>query len=572
MRTKTAGDAVPRWRRRCLGAIRSLSPAAAIVATLTLVIGGLGLAVDGLQGAALAASAAPAGGVTAHPAPTPPGIVFAHQAAKAFGHTAILGRQGTRPPAVTGTGPVIYHGGPIQPDPRIHVIFWGLWWSSTCTGQEGNGASDESYLYNFYNGMGSSSDKVSPVASQYGDSGDNFPTFPTQAGHLFIDWAVDCSNPPAAATQTQLGDEAASYANYLDAHGQSIGINDQIVVVSPSGTNPGGGFGSSYCAWHSWVEIASTAVVSYTNLPFILDQGSNCGADFVQNGFDGWSIVGGHEYLESVTDPDLNAWYDSSGLSGEIGDKCAWQGLFATTLPTGTFAMQPEWSNATGNCQPVDSISLVSPGSQATNLNAAVDLQIVGSSSQGNPISYTAGLPNGLTIDSSGLISGHARRPGNFAASVQASDISPGTQASVNFSWRVYPPHGALKVRLTSHCASGSGLGNGTKVKIQHCATALAQTWAAFPDSTLRRYGGPDAINTNACVNIAHASSKNGALIDLYRCDGGSNQVWTYNSASHEWKNPHSGKCLRARSLTNGTQLELWSCSSKITTERWTNV
>ena len=34
-----------------------------------------------------------------------------------------------------------------------------------------------------------------------------------------------------------------------------------------------------------------------------------------------------HELEESVTDPDLNAWYDSRG--GENADKCAW--TFGTT-------------------------------------------------------------------------------------------------------------------------------------------------------------------------------------------------------------------------------------------------
>src|SRR5262249_21739279 len=154
------------------------------------------------------------------------------------------------------------------------------WWNSTCSTSQGNGTADENYLYAYYHGMGSSSDNVSPVASQYGDSGNNFPTFPTQAGRLFIDWAADCGNPPAAATQAQLAAEAASYADHL-AGSQTIGVNDEIVIVSPSGTNPGGGFGSSYCAYHSWARRANTSLVSYTNLPFIPDQGGNCFADTV---------------------------------------------------------------------------------------------------------------------------------------------------------------------------------------------------------------------------------------------------------------------------------------------------
>src|SRR5215472_5685466 len=93
---------------------------------------------------------------------------------KVKGHADLLG------------GNLLYHGGPVQGDPEVYVLFWGLWWSSTCSGQLGNGGADESYLYDYYHGMGSPADNVSPVASQYGDSSATHPTFPTAAGQTFI--------------------------------------------------------------------------------------------------------------------------------------------------------------------------------------------------------------------------------------------------------------------------------------------------------------------------------------------------------------------------------------------------
>ena len=36
--------------------------------------------------------------------------------------------------------------------------------------------------------------------------------------------------------------------------------------------------------------------------------------------------------------------------SAENGDVCAWQNLAAISLPTGSFAMQPTWSNAISGC------------------------------------------------------------------------------------------------------------------------------------------------------------------------------------------------------------------------------
>src|SRR5207248_3589685 len=168
-------------------------------------------------------------------------------------------------------------------------------------------------------------------------------------GKAFITWNVDCSNPPTTATQGELAAEADSYAAFLASEGYPITDNTQIIVVSPSGYHPDGFPFTGFCAYHSLVQYSGTQNLSWTNLPFIPDAGASCGANFVQNGNDGWSIVGGHEYMESTTDPFLNAWFDNTG--NEIGDKCAWTNLFVQKTSTGLFAMQPEWDNRTSSCQ-----------------------------------------------------------------------------------------------------------------------------------------------------------------------------------------------------------------------------
>jgi hypothetical protein len=63
-----------------------------------------------------------------------------------------------------------------------------------------------------------------------------------------------------------------------------------------------------------------------------------------------------HELEEAVTDPNLNAWYDSRGA--ENADKCAWTFGTTTTLPSGAkynmtlgsrnYLIQQNWVNASG--------------------------------------------------------------------------------------------------------------------------------------------------------------------------------------------------------------------------------
>jgi hypothetical protein len=457
-----------------------------------------------------------------------------------------------------GSGNLLYHGGPVQGDPELYVLFWGNWWSSTCPSQQGNGSTDESYLYNYYHGMGSVPDNISPIASQYGDSNGTFPAFPTAAGQAFITWNVACSDPPQSATDAQLAAEAAGYASFLASEGYTIDNNTQILVVSPSGTNPGGGFGSQYCAYHNWTQMSDGTFLSWTNLPYIPDAGGNCGANFVQNGFDGWSIVGGHEYMESVTDPFLNAWYDASGE--EIGDKCAWTNLFTQTLgPWGTVAQQPEWDNSTSSCQPVDTITVTNPGNQTTNAGTGVSLQIHGSSSESNPLSFSAsGLPNGLHISTAGLITGTPTTAGTSTVKVTATDTTPSVAGSTTFTWTVKSTvhSGPIKNAAAGKCLDDlhSGTANGNDVQLYTCNGTLAQKWTATAGNTLTVLG--------KCLDNHHSLNVNGNQIDIWACNGTGAQKWVHQS-NGSYLNPATGKCLDDlhSGTANGNEIDLYTCN-----------
>jgi serine protease len=249
--------------------------------------------------------------------------------------------------------PLLYNGGPVQHSPHVYLLLWGPNWSS----DPGQVASAQ-YMINLFGGLGAQpQDNWSTTTSQYGD-GSGFPTF---TGTVFQGAFQDTTTPPSGTTQSQFAAEA-------DAFTSALGISDvnnaQIIVATQSGTFPECFDGVNcqpgdqpYCAWHS------SSSEPYTNLPYILDAGANCGEDFVNsNGtYDGLSIVGGHEYAESVTDPyPPSGWVDPNDnvSGGEIGDKCAWAGqlwgsndpIGNVTLSSGTFAMQSLWSNKANGC------------------------------------------------------------------------------------------------------------------------------------------------------------------------------------------------------------------------------
>jgi hypothetical protein len=140
------------------------------------------------------------------------------------------------------------------------------------------------------------------------------------------------------------------------------GINKIFLLFTSSGE--GSCFNASscaytqYCAYHSWFTFNGNPVI-YGNEPYA-DPTYCSGSATSPNGDVGdfAANVASHEIMESVTDPQLNAWFDSTG--NEIGDDCAWTfGANTWMGPSalgnqnwnGTvFEMQQEYDNHAAAC------------------------------------------------------------------------------------------------------------------------------------------------------------------------------------------------------------------------------
>ena len=234
-------------------------------------------------------------------------------------------------------------GGPVQHAPHVYLLLWGPDWKNA-----GLPTEVANYLTAFFAGLGQASDSWSTITSQYKDKTGN-PTFVKPVFDPSTDVYNDPVMPAAAAnpkiglTSTDIGTEALTLLSHITDTADA-----QVVVASQSGTCFADGFAGDpagcgpppnqspdYCGWHDAVQVPSTtAYLPYINLPWQLDASYGCGANFVNSGraglLDGWSLVGGHEYAEAVTDPaPETGWIDPNDLDisgGEIADKCVWAG------------------------------------------------------------------------------------------------------------------------------------------------------------------------------------------------------------------------------------------------------
>jgi serine protease len=451
--------------------------------------------------------------------------------------------------------PLVYNGGSVQHTPHVYLLLWGPNWSS-----DPNQTASANYLGDFYGGLGvQPQDTWSTITDQYGDGSGN----PSFSGSVFEGTWQDTSTPPTGVDQNQLSAEAEAFAS---TEGITDIPNAQVVVATQSGTCPAGfyapscnGGSGNYCAWHTSSNITQ---VPFTNLPYVLDAGAGCGENSVQNQWDGFSIVGGHEYAETITDPfPVTGWWDSADASGgEIGDKCAWQNLNTVTLSTGAFAVQPLYSNNAFNntgtgcvlsAPQQDTVTVTNPGNQTNAAGTPLSLQVQGQSSGGLTLTWGAtGLPTGLSIDSSsGLISGTPTQTGSYNVTVTATDTSSAS-GSASFTWVI--TKGGPITGYGSKCLDDwrDGDQNRNKIDIWTCNGTEAQAWT---------YAGNMLKIRGKCLDDKGYGGPGTALV-LYTCNGQQNQMWTYNG-SGEYVGYHH-LCLTdpGSSTTNGTQVTIDVC------------
>ncbi|MHB8585072.1 MAG: hypothetical protein ACYDDF_04465 [Thermoplasmatota archaeon] len=240
--------------------------------------------------------------------------------------------------AVTGSstassGSLLYYGGNIEKSVNLYVCWWG--WTSDPYGEQ-------PYYENYMNGVGGSSWFNSQT--QYSSTSQGYITNPT--GILKGTWS-DSNKVPSKPTQSAINTEGLR----CEAH-FGYNVNADYVVATPSGHSQSG-VGTRWCAYHESVSSGGNNV-AITYLPYIHDAGTSCGENFVNSGsagtLDGVSIVGGHEMAEAATDPvPCTGWCTSGG--SETGDLCAWSSLSGDiSLSTGTFAVQPLYSDSAGGC------------------------------------------------------------------------------------------------------------------------------------------------------------------------------------------------------------------------------
>ncbi|MFC5907132.1 glycoside hydrolase [Streptacidiphilus monticola] len=112
----------------------------------------------------------------------------------------------------------------------------------------------------------------------------------------------------------------------------------------------------------------------------------------------------------------------------------------------------------------------------------------------------------------------------------------------------------------------GSKTANGTQLDLWTCNGGSNQAFTLTASGTITVYGGGSA----KCLDGYQGGTAAGTVVDIYTCNGGANQRWVVHPDGTV-TNAASGLCLDAtgQGTANGTLIEEWTCNGG-TNQRWT--
>lgn len=214
--------------------------------------------------------------------------------------------------------------------------------------------------------------------------------------------------------------------------------------------------------------------------------------------------------------------------------------------------------------------SVTSPGNLVTTAGQLAQISLkVGDTASNAWLYYEiAGGPPGAYINWNSAVSdgwrtatltGWTAPAGTYKTTITLLGDGAST-ASVTFTWTVKPgsgtgPTGPVRLDANGMCLDDTEnkSTNGNKVQIWTCNGGAAQNWTYAEDGTLRIHG--------KCLDDTGFGTKAGTKLQLWSCLNHTNQMWTAVNAA-ELENTLSGLCLSAPSadIRSGAQVELDDC------------
>ncbi|WP_405014419.1 non-reducing end alpha-L-arabinofuranosidase family hydrolase [Kitasatospora sp. NBC_01539] len=126
---------------------------------------------------------------------------------------------------------------------------------------------------------------------------------------------------------------------------------------------------------------------------------------------------------------------------------------------------------------------------------------------------------------------------------------------------------GALRGVASGRCldVSNAGQSDGALLQIYDCSGGANQLWTSTSGNQLTVYG-------NKCLDVPGHATTAGTRVQIWACSGAANQQWRVNSDG-TIVGVESGLCLDVTggATANGTAVEIWTCNGR-SNQQWTGL
>jgi hypothetical protein len=422
-------------------------------------------------------------------------------------------------PALASTGNLTYHGGPVMTSNSNYTFYWAPSGSPAYPAEYQSGVNQ--YLENLAHDSGGNQN-VDSVATQYTNGAGEAVAYSSQFAGAIIDThaypANGCKVAPICLTDAQLRTELR---NYVSEHGLPTDLAHEYFVLTPPGVEDcfeasglecsAGTTAGVYCAYHDSIAVTGGVIV-YANDPYVTGiAGCDDGEHPTGKPSDG-ALQGGlsHEHNESITDPELDAWYGSTGE--ENGDKCR---TFNTTTefgaPLGTapdgsrynqlingaeYWYQQEWSNEGSTCKQRTALTVPTVTKVAPNkgpIGGGTEVKITGTGFSGVTAVHFGAKSASYTVGSSTklLVTAPAGTVGTVDVTVTTG---AGTSAITTADHFKYTP------TISSVSPNSGPIAGGTSVTVTGTGFALGTTATTFKFGSVKSKSVNCASSTGCTV------------------------------------------------------------------------
>ncbi len=459
-------------------------------------------------------------------APNAPALVVHLHNGKTISYQPL---RGAAPAIGTSPEPLKYHGGPIMPSNTNYTVYWDPAGAPEYPPEYQSGVNK--YVEDLAHDSGGFQN-VDSVSAQYKDAAGEFANYNSHFGGALIDTdpypANGCSAATICFTDEQL---RAELTRYVEAHGLPHALSYEYFLLTPPGVEDcieltacsAGSKIPIYCAYHGNIPVGGGAII-YSNDPYVTGNAGCDDGEHPNNKPSDGALQGGlsHEHNESITDPELNAWYDAEG--NEIGDKCRTgeeATEFGTPLgkaPDGSrynqvvnadlYWYQQEWSNEGNQCK--QRLAVAAP--TVSKLTPTT-----GPAAGGTTVTVTGKGFTGATAVKFGATNA-AKFTVNSATSITA--VSPASSTGL-VDITVTTPSGTSGIVAADHFTFGAptvtALSPTSGSKAGGTTVTITGTGFALGGKTTFKFGGVAASGVscssiNSCTAVSPARTKAGKV------------------------------------------------------------